>query len=69
MIEYWGHIVGVISLVLLALFIGVWIWAWRPRHKRVFERMARLPLERDERPDVDDDWNDESGQADGSERR
>lgn len=69
MIEYWGHIVGVISLVLLALFIGVWIWAWRPRHKRVFERMARLPLERDERPDRDAEGNDESGQSDWSQRR
>lgn len=62
MIEYWGHMLGVISLVLMALFIGIWIWAWRPRHKETFNRMARVPLERDDRPAAgDDDATDEGG--------
>lgn len=51
MIEgYWGHAIGVITLILLVAFIGVWVWAWLPRHRRVFDRMARLPLENDEAP-------------------
>lgn len=47
---YWGHAVGIITLILLIAFVGVWIWAWLPRHKRVFDRMARLPLEHDAAP-------------------
>ena len=45
MSEWWGHFAGVITLVLMAVFIGIWIWAWRARHKRTFDRMARLPME------------------------
>lgn len=48
--EYWGHAIGVVTLILLILFVGIWIWAWLPRHKRVFDRMARVPLEHDEAP-------------------
>lgn len=51
MSDIWGHLIGVVILILMAAFIGIWIWAWRPRHKPLFRRMARLPLERDERPD------------------
>lgn len=50
MMDYWGHVVGVITVVLLVAFIGVWIWAWLPRHRAVFNRMARVPLDRDEAP-------------------
>ncbi|WP_454828649.1 cbb3-type cytochrome oxidase subunit 3 [Pseudoxanthomonas wuyuanensis] len=35
---------GIVTAVLLALFIGGWIWAWSPRRKREFEDAARLPL-------------------------
>lgn len=45
----WGHAAGVITVVLMATFIGIWIWAWRKKHKTVFDRMARLPLEDDSR--------------------
>lgn len=41
----WGHVAGVITLLLMLTFIGIWIWAWSGRHKRVFERMAQLPLD------------------------
>jgi cytochrome c oxidase cbb3-type subunit 4 len=36
---------GMITLVLLLLFIGLAVWAWSSRRKDLFERMARLPLE------------------------
>lgn len=45
MSEWWGNFSGVITLVLMAVFIGIWIWAWRARHKKTFDRMARLPME------------------------
>jgi len=51
----WGHVAGVFIVLMLATFIGIWIWAWRKRHKAVFDRMAQLPLELDEQPDSDVD--------------
>ncbi|PWK85755.1 cbb3-type cytochrome oxidase subunit 3 [Fulvimonas soli] len=41
----WGHAAGVITTVLMLVFVGIWVWAWRPRHRRVFERLAQLPME------------------------
>jgi cytochrome c oxidase cbb3-type subunit 4 len=44
---FWGHAIGVITLVLMLVFIGIWIWAWLPRHRATFDRLAHIPL-RDE---------------------
>ncbi|MCC6714208.1 MAG: cbb3-type cytochrome c oxidase subunit 3 [Gammaproteobacteria bacterium] len=30
---------------MMATFIGIWVWAWLPRHKRTFGWLARLPME------------------------
>jgi len=38
---------GIVTAALLVLFIGGWIWAWNPKHKRDFDEAARLPLEED----------------------
>lgn len=38
---------GIITLFLLLLFVGGWIWIWRPSNKAVFDAAARLPLEDD----------------------
>ncbi len=43
----WGHAAGVITVLLMLTFIGIWVWAWRKKHKKVFDRMAQLPLEDD----------------------
>jgi len=40
-----GVVRGVITLSLLLLFIGLFVWAWSSRRKDLFERMAQLPLE------------------------
>jgi cbb3-type cytochrome oxidase subunit 3 len=40
----WGQVAGVVTLTLMALFIAIGIWAWRPRHRREFEALARLPM-------------------------
>lgn len=45
--EIWGLTEGIITLLLMAVFIGIWIWAWRKRHKKTFDRMAALPMEDD----------------------
>jgi cytochrome c oxidase cbb3-type subunit 4 len=36
---------GIVTVVLLAVFIGGWVWAWSPRRRATFEDAARLPLE------------------------
>jgi cytochrome c oxidase cbb3-type subunit 4 len=49
----WGLIAGGFILLMMFTFIGIWIWAWRKRHKRTFNRMARLPMEDEPETDVD----------------
>lgn len=41
----WGPIAGAFIVLMMLTFIGIWIWAWLPRHKRSFDELARLPLE------------------------
>ncbi len=36
---------GLITIALLVLFLGAWIWAWSPRRKAEFDAAARLPLD------------------------
>ena len=36
---------GIVTVVLLVLFVTGWIWAWSPRRKRAFDEAAQLPLE------------------------
>ncbi|MDO1528463.1 cbb3-type cytochrome c oxidase subunit 3 [Fulvimonas sp. R45] len=46
----WGHVAGVITTLLMLVFIGIWIWAWRRRHKPTFDYMARLPMQDEDLP-------------------
>ncbi len=41
----WGHVIGVVTVILMATFIGIWIWAWRPRHRPVFDELAQIPMQ------------------------
>ncbi len=43
--EIWGHLTGVIIVVMMFTFICIWAWAWSGRHKKAFSRMAELPME------------------------
>ena len=45
---------GIITAILLLLFIGVCIWAFSPGRKRVFDAAAKMPLS-DDPPAADDD--------------
>lgn len=40
----WLHVVGVLTLVLMLTFIGIWTWAWHPRHRVAFGRLSRIPM-------------------------
>jgi cytochrome c oxidase cbb3-type subunit 4 len=45
-----GTLFGVLTTVLLATFVGGWIWAWRPSRRAVFDAAARLPLDDEMHP-------------------
>ena len=36
---------GIVTAVLLLVFVVGWAWAWSPRRRQVFEEAARLPLD------------------------
>ncbi len=36
---------GIVTGILLVLFVIGWIWLWNPRHKAAFDSAARLPLD------------------------
>ncbi|HTU67596.1 MAG TPA: CcoQ/FixQ family Cbb3-type cytochrome c oxidase assembly chaperone [Steroidobacteraceae bacterium] len=42
-----GTFRGVVTAVLLGLFVGLVIWAWSRARKPAFDAAARLPLEED----------------------
>jgi cytochrome c oxidase cbb3-type subunit 4 len=46
-----GTLSGIVTLILMLLFIGVCVWAYSARRRRRFEEAARIPLEDDEPKD------------------
>jgi len=45
MTPLWGHIAGIVAVVVIFAFIGIWVWAWLPYHKPEFDVLAALPME------------------------
>jgi cytochrome c oxidase cbb3-type subunit 4 len=43
----WGTVMGVITAVLLAAYVGVVIWAYSRERQRDFDEAAKLPLHSD----------------------
>jgi cytochrome c oxidase cbb3-type subunit IV len=41
---------GIITALLLALFLGLVAWAWSKRRAATFDSAARAPLEEDTQP-------------------
>jgi cytochrome c oxidase cbb3-type subunit 4 len=39
---------GIITAVLMVLFLGGWVWLWRPQRKAEFDAAAKLPLAEDD---------------------
>ena len=42
-----GTLSGIVTAILLVLFVGVWVWAYSSRRQEQFSRAARMPLEED----------------------
>lgn len=38
---------GILTILLLVLFVALWIWAWQPRLRSGFEATARLAVDDD----------------------
>jgi cytochrome c oxidase cbb3-type subunit 4 len=36
---------GIVTTVLMLLFLAVWVWAWQPRLRAGFEATARLAVD------------------------
>ena len=36
---------GIVTLMLMLLFVGIWWWAWQPRKRGDFEAAARLAVD------------------------
>jgi cytochrome c oxidase cbb3-type subunit 4 len=45
-----GVVRGLITLLLLVLFIGFTVWAYGKRRKPTFDALAQLPLEDESNP-------------------
>jgi cytochrome c oxidase cbb3-type subunit 4 len=50
MSELWGHLIGILTVILMLSFIGTWIWVWDRRHLPKYDALARLPLQDQEKP-------------------
>ncbi|HKK04596.1 MAG TPA: cbb3-type cytochrome c oxidase subunit 3 [Gammaproteobacteria bacterium] len=49
------------TVVMLAIFIGIVLWAWSGKRRKRFSEAANLPFNEPEFPRVDDDANKETG--------
>lgn len=49
-----GTLFGVLTAIMLALFVAGWIWIWRPSQREVLDAAARLPLEEGDATRVED---------------
>jgi cytochrome c oxidase cbb3-type subunit IV len=43
-----GLVRGLMAGLLLAIFVGLWIWAFAAKRRASFESASRLPLEEDD---------------------
>jgi cytochrome c oxidase cbb3-type subunit 4 len=41
---------GIVTGILIVLFVGVWIWAYSKRRKPSFDAAARMPLDDEDEP-------------------
>ena len=50
---------GLVTAILLGLFIGLWFWSWSKKRQPEFDAASQLPLEDDDNPSA---YNDETEQ-------
>ena len=52
MSELSANLSGIMTALLLILFIGICIWSWSGGRKTAFEELSKLPLEDDNIKDI-----------------
>ncbi|KAB7628200.1 cbb3-type cytochrome oxidase subunit 3 [Alkalilimnicola sp. S0819] len=45
-----GTVSGIMTTLLLVIFLGIVIWAWSGKRKKDFNEASRLPLEDEKTP-------------------
>jgi cytochrome c oxidase cbb3-type subunit 4 len=45
-----GIVRGLITLIVLLLFVGIWAWSWSRKRQKEFDAASRLPLGDDNHP-------------------
>ena len=48
-----GMVRGLITVTLLILFIGLWVYSWSKKRNKEYEAASQLPLEDDSHPPTD----------------
>ena len=48
-----GIVRGLITVTLLVLFIGLWVYSWSKKRNQEYEAASQLPLEDDSHPPKD----------------
>lgn len=45
-----GVVRGLITAILIVLFLGIWAWSWSRKRRADFDSAAQLPLDDDAHP-------------------
>jgi cytochrome c oxidase cbb3-type subunit 4 len=40
----WGQVAGIVTVMLMVIFIAIWAWVWHAGHKPKYDALARLPM-------------------------
>lgn len=46
---------GIMTAILLTMFVALWLWSWSSKRQSTFEEMSRLPLEEDSIKDINEE--------------
>lgn len=63
-----GIVNGIMTVALMAIFIGIVVWAWRRERRQQFDEAAALPLEEDVNAGTSAGKGDSKGHSKGDKR-
>ena len=43
---------GILTAIIFVAFIGIWVFAWSSRRKADYDKMAKMPLEEDNKSTI-----------------
>jgi cytochrome c oxidase cbb3-type subunit 4 len=54
-----GIVRGLITAVILVLFVGLWAWSWSRNRREDFDAASRMPLGEDSKPPANEDMKEQ----------